>query len=337
MTDRPDIKSDIEAYLLEACVDKPVFVVESFFFRPDGVAMEVEEGNRQTFETLPDAVRAFEKERVDRLEWAILIAEIPYEHRIRLASKDVDGSFDRAEDFIKDGELWHWKSAEGERQARNVPTEWEFAMQENMRVAADAVNSYIRSEDARAFSHDASMNPEGHSEAHLQRNTEAARLAMVQALAVLRDNQMQQVIDANQRRDRDGSAFPVIKVADVRKEWRQIEANERARKADLTIPPEITGVERGQKQTAAELWKSPDARREYARQEGAKDSRSAALDRMLEDQKNGSPVNANNLNHLYTDEVQKIRDGKQAALDKILKDHEQEKELARQISSGLEI
>ena len=161
---------------------------------------------------------------------------------------------------------------------------------------------------------------------------------MVRKLAVLPDDQMRQVIDDNQRREHDGSWFSVIDVKEVREKWQTIQVEDQAKKAGLTVPPEITGVERGQKQTATELWKNPDARREYARQETAKVARHYALDRILEDQEDGAPVNTNNLDYLYTDEVQKVRDGKQPALDKILLEHEQE--LEQQLiksRSGLEL
>jgi hypothetical protein len=339
MTERPDIKADIEAYLhQEARTGYGPFVVVSTIKPPDGVDRKIEKRNWNTFETLPDAARAFDKENPGCRQEATLLAEVPNGASIKLASKELGDQLNWSGRFEDRRELWRWKSAEGEKQAQNVPPDHEVVLQNRVIAAEDAINRYIRWEDATEFSDASTVNPEGHPVAYFHRHTEAAHTDMVRKLAVLPDDQMRQVIDDNQRREHDGSWFPVIDVARVRKEWQTIQAEDQAKKAGLTVPPEITGVERGQKQTSTELWKSPDARREYARQEAAKESRHAALDRMLEDQENGSPVNTNNLNHLYTDEVQKIRDGKQAALDEILLEHEQE--LEQQLiksRSGLEL
>jgi hypothetical protein len=325
MTERPDIQTDIEAYLhQEARTGYGPFVVVSTLKPPDGVDRKIEKRKWNTFETLPDAMRAFDKENPGCRQEAILLAEVPNGASIKLASKELGDEPNWSGDFEERRELWRWKSAEGEKQAQNVPPDHEVVLQNRVSAAENAINRYIRWEDATEFCDASTVNPEGRPAAYFHRHTEEAHTDMVRKLAVLPDDQMRQVIDDNQRREHDGSWFSVIDVKEVREKWPTIQANDQAKETVLTIPPEITGVERGQKQTATELWKNPDARREYARQETAKVARHYALDRILEDQEDGAPVNTNNLNYLYTDEVQKVRDGKQPALDKILLEHEQE-------------
>jgi hypothetical protein len=92
----------------------------------------------------------------------------------------------------------------------------------------------------------------------------------------------------------------------------------------------ITGVERGREIPEQEYLKSPDARKEWRAQQDIKEQRTAALDSMKLYKKNGLDIDLNKCDHLYRDEVDKIRKNGMEELNELLRQREQELERQKQ-------
>lgn len=121
---RPDIENDIQGFIeMQGLKGKALFVV-SEFTPISGVEMEIEEAGRLEFSTLPEALRAFEKDEVGQMSRASIEIEGQ-----AVACKFAYGCMNQAGDYKQQGETWRWKHGGGVREAFNVPTEFMIAHQ----------------------------------------------------------------------------------------------------------------------------------------------------------------------------------------------------------------
>jgi hypothetical protein len=83
--------------------------------------------------------------------------------------------------------------------------------------AEEAIGDYAHYSERETYSHDCTMNTEGHSSAHFARLAGQARDTALTRLSRLTDTQALTVIAGTRLPDLDGSSFPIASIEDVRK------------------------------------------------------------------------------------------------------------------------
>ncbi len=133
--EQPDIARDIGGFLERKALRPKGFVVSVYHIDPNGVDRELIEDGDRSFPTLEAAVAAFQKAGVGQMSSAQLVAEMG-SARVDVAWKGGDGHIDgQSDSYVSEGENWLWRSAEGEKRQRGVPTG--FQAEQNRRQRSD--------------------------------------------------------------------------------------------------------------------------------------------------------------------------------------------------------
>ena len=86
-------------------------------------------------------------------------------------------------------------------------------------TAAAAIQSFISARYVSEYGYLAMVNPDALPDSVLHAREDSAQAAMLEALAVLPDDDVERVIGANLDTELDGSHFPVTTMAEIER-WR---------------------------------------------------------------------------------------------------------------------